>query len=826
LEPLTVSVVVNTYNRAASLDTALRSLRRLNYPYFEIVVVNGPSTDGTLELLKQHASSVRVGTCSDRNLSVSRNVGIDMARGDLVAFIDDDAVADENWLNDAVAGFESDQVAAVGGIVYNHTGYDIQYRYTMCDRLGNCRLDRTTPAVEFNYPGCLLYPSLQGGNSIFRRTALLEIGGFDEEFDYSLDETDVCVRLIDAGYLLKQLPHAFVYHRNLSSQFRRADGTVTNWRSSVKNKLYFSLKHAAPEIKFREILAATELLATRAEQHLRARLEKGTIGTQEMDQFYQDVDQAFREGIARGLTQPRRSLYSAIAREKRGPIAQDVLDEAHRGVFKRCPTVLDAARKLTVCLLSEDYSPSCDGTSGSVTYDLACGLAERGHMVHVLTQSSCGHNTVDFENEVWVHRLVQDSPPSNGEADAAQAGKPSTVLVRELRRIHETHPIDIVETPLSPREGAAAFSNGRFVSVVGRSSDFESLELAVTRLLAVSGSGGDFGQTGAERLHQHYTKEKLADWALEFYDRVLNSRPQAPAHSVGWVGMRSALYSHATDVPAVPASSACPEEQKSRIHASRPQVQRTWAAALGSELAFWDAWFKTKGSQWPEDYRNRLNPDLPLMDFLLPLLPQHGEVVRILDVGAGPLSVLGTKCPGRKIELRAVDPLADEYNRLLAAHAIVPRTRTEKCDAEQLLTMFPPNFFDLAYAQNCLDHSYNPLLAIEQMLLVVKPGAYVRLEHATDEGARGNYGGLHQWNFTGSDRGHFIIWNSAETIDVTEVLAGRAVIDYRERLAGKDQKWCSVTLRRRAPLRDKAVEMVPLIGQGAYADAVVSRHAQ
>jgi hypothetical protein len=540
LQPLTVSVVVNTYNRAASLATALRSLRRLNYPHFEVVVVNGPSTDGTLEVLKQHASSVRVGTCSDRNLSVSRNVGIDMARGDLVAFIDDDAVADENWLNDAVAGFDSGQIGAVGGTVYNHTGYDIQYRYTMCDRLGNCKLDRTTSAVEFNYPGCLLYPSLQGGNSIFRREALLEIGGFDEEFDYSLDETDVCVRLIDAGYLLKQLPHAFVYHRNLPSQFRRADGTVTNWRSSVKNKLYFSLKHAAPEIKFREILAATDLLVTGAEQHLRARLEKGTIGTQEMEQFYQDVDQAFREGIARGLTQPRRSLYSDIAREKRGPIGQDVLDEAHRGAFKRCPTVLDAAQKLTICLLIEDYPPRGDENHGSVTYDLACGLAERGHMVHVLTRSSCGHNTVDFENEVWVHRLVQDSPPSNEEVDAAAARKASIVLVRELRRIHGTHPIDIVEKPLSPQEGAAAFANGRFASLAGKSSDFETLEVAVTRLLAVPASRGTFDQTGAERPHRHYTKEKLAEWALEFYSGVLSSRPLAPAHSIGWVGMRSA----------------------------------------------------------------------------------------------------------------------------------------------------------------------------------------------------------------------------------------------------------------------------------------------
>ena len=142
-KPLTISVVINTYNRAKTLDATLRSLRRLNYPHFEVIVVNGPSTDDTLEVLKVHSRYVRVGTCADRNLSVSRNVGIDMARGDLVAFVDDDALADENWLNDAAGAFDSDRVGAVGGSVYDHTGYGVQYRYTVCDRLGNARLDRT-----------------------------------------------------------------------------------------------------------------------------------------------------------------------------------------------------------------------------------------------------------------------------------------------------------------------------------------------------------------------------------------------------------------------------------------------------------------------------------------------------------------------------------------------------------------------------------------------------------------------------------------------------------------------------------------------------------
>ncbi len=93
-----VSVVVNTYNRAASLHQTLQALQRQNYSKFEVIVVNGPSTDDTAEVLRAHAAQIRVGTCAQRNLSISRNVGIEMARGEFVAFIDDDAVPDENWL--------------------------------------------------------------------------------------------------------------------------------------------------------------------------------------------------------------------------------------------------------------------------------------------------------------------------------------------------------------------------------------------------------------------------------------------------------------------------------------------------------------------------------------------------------------------------------------------------------------------------------------------------------------------------------------------------------------------------------------------------------
>jgi len=460
-----VSVVINTFNRAASLDVALRSLRYLNYDNFEVIVVNGPSTDKTMEVLRSHASSIRVGTCSDRNLAISRNVGIDMARGELVAFIDDDAVPDPNWLDDAVAGFDCDEVAAVGGLVYDHTGYNLQYRYNLCNRMGTAQWNFPMPGNQFCYPGCLQFPYVPGGNSLFRRSALLEVGAFDEEYDYYLDETDTCLRLIDAGYQLKQLDAAFIYHRSLPSHIRSERSVVTNWFPIIKNKVYFSLKNGAETISFRALLGDWKRFVEEAEAGLRGQVVHGNVPAERLAQFERDADAALRGGIERGLHQPRRLIHSQGARQLRGAVLYDIFDRQSPSVFKQCPILLPKRDKLTVCYLSQAYPPTGVGGIGRLTYDLANGLAERGHTVHVLTSSTAKHNTVDLENNVWVHRLVRDQVEPQAPSDIevpAHIWEYSARLLRELKRIHSIQPIDIVEGPIWDTEGIAVLVDGSF----------------------------------------------------------------------------------------------------------------------------------------------------------------------------------------------------------------------------------------------------------------------------------------------------------------------------------------------------------------------------
>jgi len=194
-----------------------------------------------------------------------------------------------------------------------------------------------------------------------------------------------------------------------------------------------------------------------------------------------------------------------------------------------------------------------------------------------------------------------------------------------------------------------------------------------------------------------------------------------------------------------------------RRNGSSPAVD--WEKALlNDELSFWEKALAEGGKDWdPAEFRQRTDLELPLQDELRELISvPPGSQVRILDVGSGPLTRVGSRWAGHEIQITATDPLADHYNALLKKMGIVQRAPVTFAHGEKLLEIFSPNNFDLAYASNSLDHSYDPLKAIEQMLAVTKPDAYVYLWHFSNVARHECYVGLHQWNFDIS-KGDFVI---------------------------------------------------------------------
>lgn len=183
-----------------------------------------------------------------------------------------------------------------------------------------------------------------------------------------------------------------------------------------------------------------------------------------------------------------------------------------------------------------------------------------------------------------------------------------------------------------------------------------------------------------------------------------------------------------------------------------------WKKRLPSELAFWRQWISEKVTPWQEDRRARLDPQTHLQGWVRERITAGPDTpIKILDVGAGPVTQLGQVWPGRNVAITAVDPLANEYNRLLDGCALTPPVRTQAGEGERLEDLFSPDSFDFACAINALDYSYDPLASIKGMLKVVKPGCWVVLMHFINGAERERYRGLRQWNFCCED-GKVVIW--------------------------------------------------------------------
>jgi len=207
---------------------------------------------------------------------------------------------------------------------------------------------------------------------------------------------------------------------------------------------------------------------------------------------------------------------------------------------------------------------------------------------------------------------------------------------------------------------------------------------------------------------------------------------------------------------------------------SRPAA--SWSLGLSSELEYWRYWIDTRGGEWPRDFEARLDPLWPFLEDLRERLGTDPPTrVRLLDVGAGPLTVLGSYWPGHVVEIVAVDPLAEEYGRLLDRAGITPRVRTEPGCAEDLVARFGSGVFDIVFCRNALDHSSDPLEGIRQMFEAVAPGGYVYLAHSENEAERRGYEGLHQWNLC-SENGRLVLWRPAVRRDVAAELGPRAVV--------------------------------------------------
>jgi len=435
-----VSVIINTDGRAKCLATCLESLRYLRYPNFEVVVVAGPTRDGTHELCESYGSSIKYALCPERNLSQSRNISIAISAGEFVAFLDDDSVPEPEWLDDVMPAFLDSEVAVAGGFLHDHTGKTYQWTFGTVDRFGGADTNWRTAAPHLNFPGSFNYPHVMA-NSVFRRSAVVEVGGFDEEYEYFLDESDIILRFVDVGLKVAQLDRGFVHHKYMPSHIRNESKVLTSWHSVIKNKTYFSLQHAREHVGIDRITQVIRDTIEEFRSSVRWAVNEKKLTPDYLPRFEEEVNRAMEEGLQRGLSGVRRI-----------PGAQ-----AMKGVAEvtRYVPWLEAAQQRCYILLSQTYPPGNVGGIGRYIHQLALEIGRMGHQVHVLTMGS-GHDRVDFEEGVWVHRISprEFALPSGMQVPAHLWNYSSTMLA-EAQEIASRRQIDAVYAPVWDLEGIA-----------------------------------------------------------------------------------------------------------------------------------------------------------------------------------------------------------------------------------------------------------------------------------------------------------------------------------------------------------------------------------
>ena len=210
-----VSVVVCAYNEQTTIEQCLASLEASTYPALEVLVCDDGSTDRTLELVRRFP--FRVLELPHGGLSAARNAGLAAARGDIVAYLDADAMCHPDWPFHLAMSLEDEGVVATGGPNLPFADAGLVEHAVAASPGGPVEVLIGDDRAE-HVPGC---------NMAFRAEELRAIGGFDVTYTSAGDDVDVCWKLLDRGGEIAFAPAAQVRHhrrRTVGAYLRQQRG--------------------------------------------------------------------------------------------------------------------------------------------------------------------------------------------------------------------------------------------------------------------------------------------------------------------------------------------------------------------------------------------------------------------------------------------------------------------------------------------------------------------------------------------------------------------------------------------------------------------------
>jgi GT2 family glycosyltransferase len=200
-----MSVVVCTHNGSATIRECFEAITRLDYPAFETIVVDDGSSDNTADICREF--NARLITTENGGLSNARNIGLQAATGEIVAYTDDDAYPDPHWLKHLAHTFMTTSHVGVGGPNIPPPG-DGPIAECIANAPGGPSHVLYSDREVEHIPGC---------NMAFRREALAAVTGFDPQFRIAGDDVDLCWRLQRSGGSLGFNSAAVVWHHRRDS---------------------------------------------------------------------------------------------------------------------------------------------------------------------------------------------------------------------------------------------------------------------------------------------------------------------------------------------------------------------------------------------------------------------------------------------------------------------------------------------------------------------------------------------------------------------------------------------------------------------------------
>lgn len=479
-----VSVVIITAGRRQCLPPCLDALRRQTYRPFEIVIVVGPSADGSIDYAAS-LSEAKVHRVDRLNVAHARNEGIRQSAGEIIAFLDDDAIATPTWLEEIVRVFEVEgpKCGGVAGTVVNQNGpgRPVQALNNTINDLGEPTEYRAAPA-NHNDPAGSEFTYFMGANMAFRRAALLDAGGFDETYMYLYEDADMSASVIKAGYQLFHHARALVHHLPAVSHNRRGPFDL-NYFAIARHQLYFSLK-------FSNRSALNCLWNVARTKTIWLRIYADQIGHRQMSW----------RGAARHCGNALRGLASgwkAGRAIRRTGTIRWLPEDLPRPNFRPIPRptstkkVRTSRPGLRVALLCGEFGGPVFGGVGAYTGHLAEALGSLGHDVTVLRSAGGG---IPSRVVAPIGYKIEEVPLASDPIKYRHA------FLTTLERLADRRDFDMVEAPLWNGEGAAVGLARRWPLVVRLQTPFE-----LTR--QISGIAEDENvrvMTAAERLQLTY----------------------------------------------------------------------------------------------------------------------------------------------------------------------------------------------------------------------------------------------------------------------------------------------------------------------------------